>query len=205
MVQSRVIVADHEDMQAESGPLPVVPIAPDLPAPVHAFRDWRVGDEGLTSPRAGVLWSTRVMRAECRPRTPEDLVRPPHRPPGQDCNCGIRAYFRPSRETSRIDYAGVTGVVSVWGAVAVHADGLRAEFARVEALGVYDRWTRRQKSAVERVAGELGVDLVPLEELEQRAHGYAGPMPAVLIPSRPARRARRRVPAGSAPLVIVEP
>jgi hypothetical protein len=96
----------------------------------------------------------------------------------------VHAYFQPGYETSKVDYTGVTGIVTVWGQVEVHVDGLRAEFARIEALGVYSRWTRRQKSAVFEVADELDVDLVDLYELERAATRYGTAVPAPFLPAR---------------------
>jgi hypothetical protein len=185
-------------------PAPLPP-APDLLAPVYTFRDWHALPEGLTSPRTGVTWTSRMLAAECRPRTPEDLVRPDHRAPGHDCSCGIHGYFRPSEETSKVDFRGVTGVITAWGQVEVHEDGIRAEFARVEALGVYARWTRRQKAAVAAIAADLDVDLVDLRDLEAAAASYATPVPAALVPA-PGRarrgRSRRARPAPARVLVF---
>jgi hypothetical protein len=164
-------------------PLPSLPSAPDLLAPVSGFRDWHVKADGLCSPRTGVPWSGRVLQAECRPRTADDLIRPAHRAPGHECGCGIHAYYEPSDETSKISYTGVSGIVSAWGDVEIHAGGFRAEFARVEALGVYARWSERQKSAVQRIAATLGVDIVDLYDLADAAASYATPMPQQLIPS----------------------
>jgi hypothetical protein len=158
--------------------LPAVP-APDLLGPVFGFRDWRVTDEGLCSPRTGVVWTNRVHEAVCRPRTPEDFVRPPHPAPGRDCTCGVHAAYYASDEMSKVDHRGVSGIVTVWGRVEAHAHGMRAEFARAEALGVYARWTRRQKRAVADVAEALEVDLVDLADLADAAHAYATPLPAV--------------------------
>jgi hypothetical protein len=169
-------------------PLPSLPASPDLLAPVCGFRDWRVGPDGLCSPRTGVAWQERVLQAECRPRTADDLVRPPHRAPGHGCGCGIHAYYAPSDETSKVSYTGVSGIVTVWGDVEVHADGLRAEFARIEALGVYARWSERQKSAVAQVAESLGVDLVDLYDLADAAASYGTPVPQQLIPEGRRRR-----------------
>lgn len=194
-------------MTALPAQLPEVPTAPDLLAPVHAFRDWRISPDGLTSPRTGTVWTDRVMTAQCRPRSAETLIAPPHQSPGESCTCGIHAYFRASRETSRVDFSGVTGIVSVWGHVAVHEAGLRAEHARVEALSVYARWTRRQKAVVTELAADLGVDVVDLADLEAAAERYATPLPAGLIPApQSARIHRRRRPVLSRPrLVSVEP
>jgi hypothetical protein len=188
-------------------PLPLPGDAPDIIAPVHAFRDWRVSPDGLASPRTGVPWTERIMSAECRPRTPEALLAPKHEPPGRACSCGIHAYFQPNRETSRVDYTGVTGIVTVWGRLAVHANGVRAEFARVEALGVYGRWTRRQKAVVAEVAASLDVDVMDLAELEYAAHRYATPLPSDLIPSPPAhgRSSWHKRPLAATPrLLLVE-
>lgn len=168
---------------------PPLPPVPDLLHPVYAFRDWRLTADGLTSPRTGVRWPGPVLTAECRPRTPESLIRPPHRAPGRDCSCGIHGYFQPGYDTSKVDYRGVTGIIRVWGEVELHHEGVRAQFARVEALGVYARWTRRQKEAVNDVAAELGVDVVDLHDLEAAAARYARAVPPELVPA--ARRSRR--------------
>jgi hypothetical protein len=178
------------------------PAPPDLLAPVHAFRDWRISPDGLTSPRTGSVWTSAVLAATCQPRTVDDFVRPPHAAPGHGCTCGIHAYFHPSHETSKVDYLGVTGIVSVWGHVEVHEHGVRAEFARVEALGVYERWTARQKSAVRAIADELGVDLVDLHELERAAPAYASPLPAALLPEAGHSRRKRRAPAPARVLIF---
>jgi hypothetical protein len=178
------------------------PAVPDLLEPVHAFRDWRITPDGLTSPRTGVVWSSPVLAAECHPRTAESLIRPPHRAPGRDCSCGIHGYFRPGYETSKVDYQGVTGIITVWGDVELHHDGLRAQFARVEALGVYARWTRRQTTAVYDVADELGVDVLDLDDLEESAVRYATAVPGHLVPSVARSRRRRRTPVPAARVII---
>jgi hypothetical protein len=180
---------------------PPLPRVPDLLDPVYAFRDWRITPDGLASPRTGVLWSSPVLTAECHPRTAESLLRPPHSAPGRDCSCGIHGYFRPGYETSKVDYRGVTGIISVWGEVELHQDGVRAQFARVEALGVYARWTRRQKDAVNDVAGDLGVDVVDLRDLEEAAARYATAVPDDLVPA-PAPSQRRRSAPAAARVVI---
>jgi len=179
--------------------------APDLLAPVHVFRDWRVTDAGLCSPRTDTVWETRTIRAHCRPQTADDFVRDRHEAPGSACNCGIHALYAFSPEFSKVDYQGVSGAVTVWGYVQAHRHGVRAEYARVEVLGFYSRWTRRQKEAVRDLADRVEIDLVDLYDVEAAAHEYASPMPEVLIPREPARAARLPLaPTGSrARLVIV--
>jgi hypothetical protein len=165
--------------------LPVFPVAPDLLAPVFGFRDWVVVDDELCSPRTGLVWETAVQRAECRPQTMEDFVRPRHPAPGSDCQCGLHASYEPDEKISMVDHRGVSGIVTVWGRVEAGARGMRAELARVEALAVYAHWTRRQTLAVRRVADSLGADVVDLPDLRVAARAYATPLPPTLLPDAP--------------------
>ncbi len=168
-------------------------VAPDLIAPVHAFRDWRIGEYGLLeSLRAGQLWTTPVQQAQCHPQTLEDFARERHAAPATDCTCGIHCYFRPDPDFCRTDFRGVTGIVTAWGRLEVHANGLRAQYVQVQALGTYQRWTRRQKDLAAQVADELGVELIDVFELEAAAPAFGAAMPRVLTPDADA--AMRRVP-----------
>jgi hypothetical protein len=161
--------------------------APDLIAPIVGFRDWRIyrsgrATSGLSSPYLPVPWPERVVRAECRRwRSAEELLEPAHMAPDPGCGCGIRAYHSPRHDFSRVDYQAVSGIVTVWGRVQIGPDEMRAERARVEALALYHRWTRRQTDAVRSTAAALGVDLVDLRELEAAASAYGGPPPPVLL------------------------
>jgi hypothetical protein len=143
--------------------------APDLTEPVAAFRKWRVVDGRLRSLYLPVFWTEAVQHAECRAL--HDATRS-HMAPGSACSCGLYASHEPDLEFPAIDYRGVSGVVTLWGDIEVHADGVRAEYAQVEALCLYDRWTDRQTGAVQAVAEELGVELVELDELERAAERY---------------------------------
>jgi hypothetical protein len=62
----------------------------------------------------------------------------------------------------------------VWGRIESHRDGLRAEHARVCALG--------RRPGAEAIAVRLGVDLVARDELESAALSYGAPLPASLVP-----------------------
>ena len=101
--------------------------------------------------------------------------------PDPTCVCGIYASHKPDYQFPTIDFRGVTGVVTVWGSIEVHADGLRAEYARVEALALYERWTIRQLDAVRIVAEQLGVDLIQLDQLETAAGHYGARLPEDLL------------------------
>jgi hypothetical protein len=161
--------------------------APDLIEPVVGFRSWRIFRDGpargeLSSPQVPVAWQEPVMRAECRRfRRAEDLLEAPHAAPDPVCGCGICARHKPTDDFSRVDFQGVSGIVTVWGRIVVDGRGMRAEYTRVEALGLYSRWSRRQRDAARRVAAELGVDLVELRELGVAARGYGEALPVSLL------------------------
>jgi len=151
--------------------------APDLIEPVIGFRNWRLIDGVLTSPYSGVAWEEPLLCARCL-STP-DL----HLAPDPDCDCGVSAYHEPQLRFSTVDFQGVSGIVTLWGRVEVHPDRLRGEYARVEALAVYDRWSRRQRTGVEAVAAQLGVDLVDLHDQADAAIAYGAALPPAAVPA----------------------
>jgi hypothetical protein len=175
--------------------------APDLIDPVVGFRDWRVEDGKLASRHLPMLWTERTMRAECFPiggyEFASELDANPHSAPGVSCSCGIYAWHRPQGEFSMVDVRGVTGIVTLWGTLQTYADGMRAEYARVEALAVYDRWTADKKNSVGGIASALGADLVELERLAEASRDYGQPIPDGMLPrdeSAPRRRLKLRIP-----------
>src|SRR3954467_11906176 len=153
-----------------------VTLAPDLIEPVVAFRAWRVLDDRLLSPYIPCRWEGRVMHAACYPANRSLLfgrgwLAVPHQSPHPDCKCGIYAYHRPGAQQYFGEWEWVEGVVSVWGRIEAHADGLRAEHARVEAL------TGRPA-----IAAHLGVEHIGRGALPEAAARYGAPLPAELLP-----------------------
>jgi hypothetical protein len=162
-------------------------LAPDLIAPVVGFRNWRILRDGprrceLSSPFIPIAWPAPVLRAECRRfERAEDLLEAPHAAPDPTCGCGIRAYHRPTSDFSKVDYLGVSGIVTVWGRIVADTDAMRAEQVRIAALGLYARWTRRQQQAVRDVANRFGVDVVDLADLAAAARDYGETLPPSLL------------------------
>jgi hypothetical protein len=152
--------------------------APDLIEPIIAFRKWRVVDGRLRSLYEPVFWLEAMQHAECRSGTHSGA---PHEVPHSRCSCGIYASHEPDYRFPTVDYRGVSGIVSAWGAIEVHADGLRAEWVQVEALSVYSHWGRRQTEAVGAVADSLGVDVVDLYDLEAVAGRYGSRLDRRLV------------------------
>lgn len=148
---------------------------PDLIEPVVGFRNWRVVDGSLTSPYSGTVWHEPLLCARCLAG-----AEPGHDAPDPSCDCGVSAYHEPQRRFSTVDFRGVSGIVTLWGRIEVHDDRMRAEFARVEALALYSRWSARQRNAVTTVARQLGVELVDLREQAEAAAGYGAALPPEL-------------------------
>jgi hypothetical protein len=198
----RVTQRAHQHGAAGAGiiavPEPSHRRAPDLIEPVVGFRNWRILRTGpargqLSSPYFPVAWPEPVMRAECRRwRTPEALLDTPHAAPQPECGCGIRAYHTPTGDFSKVDYLAVSGIVTLWGRIEIGADEMRAELARVEALAVYSRWSRRQRDAAQEIAAHLGAELVDLRELGAAAVSYGAPPPASLLADPPPKGIRDR-------------
>jgi hypothetical protein len=178
--------------------------APDLIEPVVGFRDWRVENGRLASRHLPMVWTEQTVRAECFPlgghAFASEFDPHPHEAPGASCSCGIYAWHNPQGEFSLIDVRGVTGIVTLWGTLQAYAEGMRAEYARVEALAVYDRWTSQKKRLVRGIAAALGADLVELGRLAEAGRDYGQPIPAEMLPSEvpvPRHRFRLRAPRGA--------
>jgi hypothetical protein len=170
-----------------------VTTAPDLATAVIAFRSWRLAGERLMSPFIPCRWQDRVMHATCFDAN-RALTRgagwldEPHSSPHEACQCGIYAYHSPGPRSWFGEAHWCEGVVSAWGRLVVHADGFRAEHARVEALAVPDRLQRFGAMHVHRTAAKLDVPVVAHAELEDFAAGMGGGVPASLRPAVAAGR-----------------
>jgi hypothetical protein len=165
-----------------------VTAAPDLAAPVVAFRSWRLAGERLMSPFIPCRWQGAVMHATCFDANRRLLrgvgwLEEPHDSPHEDCQCGIYAYHSPGPRSWFGEAYWCEGVVSAWGRLVVHADGFRAEHARVEALAVPAVLPRFGAEQVRRVGAQLGVPVLAQAELEDFAERLGGGVPASLLPS----------------------
>jgi hypothetical protein len=160
--------------------------APDLVEPVVGFREWVVVRGNLTSPYVPYRWERRTARARCFPANRNlqfgrGWVDEPHAAPHARCRCGIYALHRPRAASPFPDADRVWGVVSVWGRIEVHSDGMRAEHARVEALTPGVEGRRGNEAVLRRVAARLGVELVEWDELPAVAARYGSPLPDRLV------------------------
>jgi hypothetical protein len=106
----------------------------------------------------------------------------PHASPHPDCQCGVYAYHRPGLRSYYGEQWWCEGVIAAWGRIEVHADGLRAEYARVEALGIPDLTNDRLVPAVEAIGARLGVPVTSAEALPELAERLGGTVPESLRP-----------------------
>ena len=161
--------------------------APDLIEPVVGFRAWRIANGKLLSPYVPCRWEGRLLHADCFDANRallhhEGWLTEPHRSPDPDCQCGIYAYHRPGLRTYFGEHYWCEGVISAWGRMVVHADGWRAEHARVEALSLVDPGDLRLAQALWVIAERLGVPVVAGAELERVAEAVGRPVPDSLLP-----------------------
>jgi len=162
---------------------------PDASAePIVAYKTWRVVDGELRSRFVPVGWSGPVLEADCFRDLPTPFrstsryVDAPHVAPHPGCCCGIHAEIAPDLRTPKVDFRGVTGIVALWGRIHDAPGGmLRAEFARVCALGLYAHASPRQRAAVAGVADRFEADLVDLRELQHAAPDYGEVLSPVLL------------------------
>jgi hypothetical protein len=163
--------------------------APDLVRPLIGFRQWRLHDGALYSIWTDDPWRGGLLRARCRGSF--NCYAGMRAAPDPDCTCGVYAWHRqvplgasPTRDL-------VAGAVALWGALEIHAAGMRAEFARIVTLALpVTRASKRLELAI--AAGELGVDLVPHRHLVAAAMAHGTPCSRTAADRPFARAAVRR-------------
>jgi hypothetical protein len=151
------------------------------------FRVWQVVEGELYSPYRRDHWSQAVQRATCdrsvpRPESRSGWFEVTSPAPHPACRCGIHVSAEPNIAYSQVNFRGVTGIVTVWGRLEREPDGVRAEYAKVAALGLYEHWTARQRDAVRRLACRLEADTLDLYDLPAAASMY-GPALRRAVPS----------------------
>ena len=162
--------------------------APDLIAPVIGFRSWRIAGGHLQSPYIPCRWEGRVMHAQCYDANRvllrgEGWLDEPHASPHAACRCGIYAYHCPGLRSYHGEQWWCEGIIAAWGRIEVHADGLRAEYASVEALAIPDLGNARLAPAVEAIGARLGVPVIAADELPEVAERLGHVVPQGLRPA----------------------
>lgn len=151
--------------------------APDFVEPLIGYRQWSLHDDALWSPFVEYMWARGVNVAACVSTAGHLDPAPAH-----DCACGLHAWYRPC---PRLGYATpdlIGGAVAMWGAVELHASGMRAQFATIVALVLPLAHTAKRRR-LGAVADALEVEAVPARQLIEtaRRHGLpigSGPAPS---------------------------
>jgi hypothetical protein len=142
--------------------------APDLAAPIEAWRTWLVVQTPAGLRLASVMYATawqplREMAAACRPHVTGwpglvDTGRHDHESPAEHCRCGIYGATDLSEAVRYLETVGpvgdpvawsVIGRVALWGTVIEAAAGYRAAFAYPASIYVPARRLIRRRSGRE--------------------------------------------------------
>jgi hypothetical protein len=152
---------------------------PDLIDPVVGFRQWRMGRSGLLSITCDEQWQQATMTARCLGGHGHH---PQHTAPASGCSCGIYAWYTPCPRTASAptrDY--VAGVVVLWGAIELHASGMRAQRCRIVALErPVSRWRKRDRLV--EIAERLGLPAVRHRDLKRIADLHGASIPVRMRP-----------------------
>lgn len=124
---------------------------------------------------SGAPWPRGVARADC------ELGHPA---PASGCECGLYAYHSHPEEQvelSLCEWPELVAAVLLWGMVEVHADGVRAEFARVAVLE-RPASRRADHAGVRALARAYGATTCAFGELAAVGREFGTPVPDALRP-----------------------
>lgn len=111
---------------------------------IVGLRTFRVDETGLLLPLFNdKAWYDGPNRAICAPPVGGD--RPPHPVVAADCECGFYAYGSSAAADRNRQSRHIQAIVSSWGRVVAGSQGVRAEYARIDALWLSDAvptWVR---------------------------------------------------------------
>lgn len=179
---------------------------PDVTEAVIGYRQFMLENHTqhnyrLVSPHAREPWPKVQMTAKCNVevKVPEGIVVPgpikQHSAPQKDCGCGIYAYFEPcpvseSRDSLRYYMGGptpsiITALVSLEGRIEVHARGMRAQRARICALGGHLGLSADECAGLNEIAKRFEVPVVHQSGLAQLAPEYGRPLREDMRPAAP--------------------
>lgn len=163
---------------------------------VIGFRQWLIGPDLdlMSAGNHGVAWRRGENVATCVGGKCKE-------PPSKKCECGLYALHSPDNFwygpgspranpfAQRVlaynaDSQHIAGVISAWGRIEVHAEGFRAENARVVALATSS--CRRDQVLARAVAAEYGVPLIDGKNLAQVALEFGAVVPEDMRPKKKA-------------------
>jgi hypothetical protein len=180
-----------------------------LDGEVVGYRTWSLDGHKLGSRNRGTYrWTLGVNKAQCLASRHTAVLRashpvlgepawagtvpeaiPPdtgHKAPHPDCGCGLYAvYDLAQADRFTADGDQVYGAVVAWGAIEAHWDGFRAEYAKPVVLAYHPDQPYRHVQIVKALAGEFGLPLVEVDQLEEAALDHGQPVPETMRPGKP--------------------
>jgi hypothetical protein len=176
--------------------------APTFSQCVLGYRAWIADAQdqlwSLSSSRRP--WRPGLNVARCRrTRIDYEPLATAHVAPDAACSCGLYSWRQPRKNWYSVPRERSTrqvfGAVASWGLIHVHADGFRAEYSCVVALGYHPRTSSNWLAELERISARYRVQLVPLAELERAAGRYGAQLPVSAHPAKPAAPSTRPLTA----------
>jgi hypothetical protein len=163
---------------------------------VIGFRAWKLSGHRLEAMTAPDYWGPDVKHATCMLHAVMakafvgnvTVGETSHDAPHPGCQCGLYAWHEPSEwwteePDGELRDPLVYGAVRAWGAVEVHAQGFRAEYAQIAVLAFNEAvMSYRHVRRLQALAGEFGLPLVEAAEIERRSREFGSPVPAELRP-----------------------
>lgn len=145
---------------------------PELDEEVVGYRGWQLDrTQSLMPLTTKEQWLAGPNRARCRNHD--------HPAPDGACSCGYQAFH----DVNPVRWMLLHGAVVGWGAVEVHADGWRSEWAKVVALAD-PIGSELSRSIARQIAARYGVPFVPSVDLEAEGSRHGVPVPESLRPPK---------------------
>lgn len=117
------------------------PGEPLVPGRVLGFRQFRLDGEGRLAPLFAEArpWESKTTQARC-------VVQPGHRPPVDDCTCGLYAWHHPDDALVRSAPGLVVAAVRAHGRIVLGEHGFRAERAEITGVCLPRGWSARRRT-----------------------------------------------------------
>lgn len=168
---------DHNGVVVQSGPPTYYLVNGErVPALLGNQSQWHSGVNRARC-RATYNWYPSSFRSPAPPPPPA-----PHRAPGADCGCGLYGLHDGEMLIAKGTNgpADILGAISAWGRLEVHADGFRAEYARILMLAYDPAQGIAVEHRVRKTAETFGVPCVSIDDLPSAALELAQPIPVAL-------------------------
>lgn len=140
--------------------------------PIYALRKW-IYDRGSLYPAYRMYIYTGAFKWETNSPTKADCYHCDG--PSERCSCGLygTSYYEGTTRWSGVTRGEVYGVIKMWGRIAVHREGYRAEYAqpvattrRIKGIPKFSWWQWKKKVNESRTRARTLIDKALKKEME---------------------------------------